>query len=117
MSFSVRMLLVMVLLSIGIGSQAQPGSAQLKWSKEGNSFYTEKGGNIVKIELPANKETVIVARESLIPPGEGRAIQVRNFSFSEDGGKVLLFTKTKRVWRYNTRGDYWVYDLGAKTFK
>src|SRR6187402_1157846 len=98
MSFSVRILLAIVFLSMGMGSQAQPGSTQLKWTKEGNSFYTEKAGNIVRVELPANKETVIISRESLLPPGEGRPIQIRNFSFSEDGGKVLLYTNTRRVW-------------------
>ena len=23
----------------------------------------------------------------------------------------MIFTNTRRVWRYNTRGDYWVLDL------
>ncbi|HMI62384.1 MAG TPA: DPP IV N-terminal domain-containing protein, partial [Puia sp.] len=32
---------------------------------------------------------------------------------SEDGRKVLIYTNTRRVWRYNTRGDYWVLDLGS----
>jgi len=117
MSFSVRMFLVFVSLLAGIGVEAQPGSSKLKWAKEGNSFYTEKGGDIVRVELPANKETVVVTRTDLTPSGEGRPVQVRNFSFSTDGGKILIYTNTKRVWRYNTRGDYWVYDLGAKTFK
>lgn len=34
--------------------------------------------------------------------------------WSNDKTKVLLFTNTKRVWRGRTRGDYWIYDLGAK---
>ena len=25
--------------------------------------------------------------------------------------KLLIFTNSVRVWRYNTRGDYWVYDF------
>jgi len=60
---------------------------------------------------------VIVSSTDITPRGEGRPIQVRNFSFSEDGGKLLIYTNTKRVWRYNTKGDYWVYDIGARTFR
>ena len=28
---------------------------------------------------------------------------------------MLLFTNSARVWRANTRGDYWVYDLDTQT--
>lgn len=117
MSFSVRILSVVVLASFWVGVMAQPGSTQLKWAREGNAFYTEKEGNIVRIEFPGNKETVVVPRTELVAPGQGKFIQVRNFSFSEDGGKVLIYTNTKRVWRYNTRGDYWVYDISGKSLK
>jgi len=33
---------------------------------------------------------------------------------SEDNKKVLINTNTKKVWRYDTRGDYWVYDSNTK---
>ena len=35
--------------------------------------------------------------------------------WSADKTKFLLFTNTQRVWRARTRGDYWYYDLAAKT--
>lgn len=117
MCFSVRLFLTLAIWLVCVGAEAQPGSSQLKWTKEGNAFYTEKNGGIVRIELPGNVETDIVSRMQLVPPGEGRPLQVKNFSFSEDGNKLLIFTNTKRVWRYNTKGDYWVYDLGTKTLK
>jgi len=31
--------------------------------------------------------------------------------------RVLLFTNTAKVWRYNTRGDYWVMDIIANKLK
>ncbi|HVU54954.1 MAG TPA: S9 family peptidase [Puia sp.] len=117
MSFSVRVFLTLSILLVCVGVEAQPGSSQLKWAKEGNSFYTVKNGNIIRIQLPGNEETTIASRMQLTPSGEGVPIQVKNFSFSEDGNKLLIFTNTKRVWRYNTRGDYWVYDLSTKTLK
>ena len=88
---------------------AQPGSTLLKWTAEGNSFYKVSSGNIVRVDL-SGEETVIVPSDQLIPQGQGRPLAIRNFSFSEDGKKLLLYTNTRRVWRYDTRGDYWVLD-------
>jgi dipeptidyl-peptidase 4 len=88
---------------------AQPGSTLLKWSKEGNSFYRVSSGNIVQVDI-SGQETVMVTSDQLRPVGEGRPLAVRDFSFSEDGKKVLIYTNAKRVWRYDTRGDYWVLD-------
>ena len=117
MSYPVRIFLALTIWLVCVQAEAQPGSSKLKWAKEGNAFYTEKNGGIVRIGLPGNVETTIVSRTQLVPSGEIRPLQVKNFSFSEDGNKLLIFTNTKRVWRYNTRGDYWVYDLGAKVLK
>ena len=37
-----------------------------------------------------------------------------DYSWSQDGRKLLVFTNTQRVWRQNTRGDYWVFEIAAK---
>lgn len=52
----------------------------------------------------------MVPAAMLVPAGEGRPLSVRDFAFSADQRKVLIYTNTKRVWRYDTRGDYWVLD-------
>jgi dipeptidyl-peptidase-4 len=90
---------------------AQPGSTLLKWAKDGNSYYQAKGGNIVQVQLPDDRETVVVTQERLKPSGRIQALAVRNFAFSADGKKLLIYTNAQRVWRYDTRGDYWVLDL------
>ena len=105
------------LLIFSIGVAAQPGSREIKWTKEGNAYYQVKGGEIVQVELPDSKETVLVSRDQLIPGGQAKPLVPRSFEFSEDGKKLLLYTNSQRVWRYDTRGDYWVLDLGAKTLK
>jgi len=109
--------IVIILMVVTAVLRAQPGSKELKWTNDGNSFYSSKAGDIVRTDLPDNKETVVVSRDQLIPTGHGRPLTVKNFSFSDDGNRILLFTNTKRVWRYDTRGDYWVYDLRAKTLR
>jgi dipeptidyl-peptidase-4 len=38
-------------------------------------------------------------------------LQISDYSWSSDGRQLLVFTNTKRVWRQNTRGDYYVIDV------
>ena len=40
-----------------------------------------------------------------------------SLSWSNNNDKVLIFNNTQRVWRYNTRGDYWVLDLTDKSLR
>src|SRR5579859_673642 len=105
---------VFLLLGFVFGGYAQPGSTLLKWTKEGNSFYKVSAGAIVRVDLPANQETVVVSTDLLRPVGYGRPLVIRDFSFSADGKKVLIYTNARRVWRYDTRGDYWVLDRGSR---
>ena len=44
-------------------------------------------------------------------------LRIDDFSVSADGRRLLLFTNTRRVWRLNTRGDYWVFDRDAKALR
>jgi dipeptidyl-peptidase-4 len=87
------------------------------WAADGYQYYRFQGNQIVELDTrDAGKKTVLVTAENLTPPGQ-QPLSVANFYLSDDGQKVLIFTNTKRVWRYNTRGDYWVYDMAAKTLK
>lgn len=87
------------------------------WAKDGYQYYKVNAGGIDELDArDVNKKTTIVTKEMLTPQGKA-SLSISGFSFSEDGNKVLIFTNTKRVWRYNTRGDYWVYDITAKTLK
>lgn len=88
----------------------------VKWAKDGNSYYSAQGGELSQFILPQNTKTVLLSKEQLTPQGQ-KPLAFRSFSFSDDDKKVLLFTNTKKVWRLNTRGDYWVYDRSANTLK
>ena len=91
----------------------------INWAKDGYQYYQSARGGSAIFEYDTRdsaKKTVIVTKEMLTPQGK-KSLTVSGFAFSQDGNKVMIFTNTKRVWRYNTRGDYWVYDLNAKTLK
>ncbi|HVV55013.1 MAG TPA: DPP IV N-terminal domain-containing protein [Mucilaginibacter sp.] len=98
--------------------QAKAQRAGINWASDGYQYYrSDRDGDIDEYDTrDSAKKAVIVSKEMLTPPGKA-ALRVSGFAFSEDGSKVMIFTNTKRVWRYNTRGDYWVYDINSKTLK
>ena len=87
-----------------------------QWLPDGSGYRDASDSQIVEVTLPANQEKVIVSPAQLTPEG-GSPLNIRSYSISKAGDKVLVYTNTKRVWRYDTRGDYWVYDITAKTLK
>jgi dipeptidyl-peptidase-4 len=109
-------LTLILLLSFQSKVKAQRGATI--WAKDGYQYYKNgQNGDIVELDTrDSGKKTVVVTKEMLTPQGKA-PLSVSGFSFTDDGNKVLIFTNTKRVWRYNTRGDYWVYDLASKTLK
>lgn len=108
-------LLLILLMLTQVTVKAQRGKTH--WAADGYQYYRGDASGIVELDTrDANKKTVLVSTEMLTPPGKS-PLKVANFILSDDGQKVLIFTNTQRVWRYNTRGDYWVYDLTAKTLK
>jgi dipeptidyl-peptidase-4 len=89
---------------------AQPPKG-VHWTKDGSGYYETDQSGITLHTLPANTKKTVVDKSKLTPAGTSTALNVRNFFFSDDGKKVLIYTNSKRVWRYDTKGDYWVLDL------
>ena len=89
----------------------------VNWSSDGNSYFRNEGGDIVKYTLPQNSKTVLVSKDKLKPTGAEKSLPVRSFKFSTDYNKVLIYTNTKKVWRLDTRGDYWLYDIASGQLK
>lgn len=94
---------------------AQPGA--IKWSPDGNSYYRVESNEVIQYTLPANTKTTFIAAADLTPTGQAKPLTVRAFYFSNDLQKLLIYTNTRRVWRADTRGDYWVMDLKTKALK
>lgn len=105
-----RLLPIIAFLFISLsGILAQSGN--IKWSADGKSFYSINKNEITKNVLPENNQEIMLSNSQLTPAGASAPLKISNFTFSQDQTKVLLFTKTKKVWRLNTKGEYWVYDL------
>lgn len=99
-------LLTICLLLTFYNSNAQG----IKWANDGNSYYRFIKNELVQYTLPENQPKVVITSQQLTPKGRKTPISVEFYSFSDDQQKMLLFTNTQRVWRLNSKGDYWVLD-------
>lgn len=73
----------------------------------------DQNKSIVRYDAATGERTVFVESAALVPPGKTEPLSVQHYDVSADQGRVLIFTNTVRVWRANTRGDYWVLDRGT----
>ena len=94
----------------------------VEWLPDGNSYTTfepsktlKNAMDIFKVDPKTGNKTLLVSAENLIPQGSNDPISIENYSWSPDVTKMIIFTNGKRVWRYNTKGDYWVFDLTSKS--
>ena len=70
-----------------------------------------KGREIVRYDAATGARSILVAASLLTPPGADAPLDVSEYAWSADGARLLVFTNTRKVWRDNTRGDYWVLTL------
>ena len=85
--------------------------SKITWTPDGNGYFKFKDGGIVKVDPRTDNETLWISAEQLTPAGFTKNLKVQSFDISNDNQKILLFANTAKVWRYNTRGDYWVLNL------
>ncbi|MEZ4902853.1 MAG: DPP IV N-terminal domain-containing protein [Spirosomataceae bacterium] len=105
-------LLFFFLLNISTFAQFNRG---IQWTQDGNSYLRLEQSEIVQYSMPNLDKKTIVTATQLTPKGQTQPLNVRSYTFTGNGRKVLIYTNTQRVWRYDTRGDYWVLDLDKNT--
>jgi dipeptidyl-peptidase-4 len=108
-----KTLLVVVVVSCSISSYPQFKPRAVNWTPAGDAYLQIKDGNIVQTDLKTDKETVLIKKEQLIPAGKSEPLLFNIYNFSVNKKKLLIYTNTAKVWRYNTRGDYWVLDIAS----
>jgi len=94
----------------------------LQWAPVGGAFVKRvassevQGGQDVVLETPEGEQTRIVAASELLyeePNDEShtkKSLSINNYALSDDSNLLLIYTNSKRVWRRDTRGDYWIHD-------
>jgi len=99
------------------GLYRSKGIGPLRWMKDNQSYsameynQTAKGNDLVRYDVVRGTKSVLVNANLLVPAGSSQALAIDDYDWSDDNTKLLIFTNTRKVWRYNTRGDYWVLNL------
>src|SRR5713226_3247396 len=93
-----------------------------RWIENGAAYTTVEpsdavrgASDIVRYETATGARSVDVSARRLIASGDSVPLDIDDYGWSADGSQLLLFTNSRRVWRQNTRGDYWV--LNRRTWK
>ena len=90
-----------------------PRFGPARWLPDGTAYTTVESGDIVRYDAATGARGVVVAASRLTPPGTSTPLAIDDYTWSRDGQRLLVFTNTRRVWRQNTRGDYWVFDMAS----
>ncbi|SOD97296.1 dipeptidyl-peptidase-4 [Spirosoma fluviale] len=108
-SFRLRKLLPALLIGfITVEATAQVPGRQLHWTTDGNAYAAVEQGDLVKTDIKTGHKAVLLGKDKLRRPGSDQPMPVADFAFTPDSASVLVFTNTARVWRYNTKGDYYL---------
>jgi dipeptidyl-peptidase-4 len=67
---------------------------------------------LVRYDAATGTREVWVPAARLVPAGDSVPLDIEDYALSPDRMRLLLFTNSRKVWRQNTRGDFWVLDLG-----
>jgi dipeptidyl-peptidase-4 len=96
----------------------------VQWQADGSGYLALEPSptkrnflDIVRYDAANGQRTVKVSAEKLTPSGANTPLLVEEFAMTSDEQKLLIFTNSQRVWRSNTRGDYWVLDSQTGALK
>ncbi|RHW78043.1 S9 family peptidase [Colwellia sp. RSH04] len=92
---------------------------QIRWLSDGSGYLSVEqnlqakghGKSIVQYNPTTLEATILVSAEQLTPDGQDKALSIDDYRFSDDRSKLLIYTNSKKVWRSNSRGDYWLFDI------
>ncbi len=106
------------------GGEFEPEYVAIRWLSDSSAYVTLEpstessgGRDLVSHDPASGEKRVLVSAAELIPPRESAPLAVEDYAFSPDRSRLLVFTNSKRVWRTNSRGDYWVLDRAARELR
>jgi dipeptidyl-peptidase 4 len=73
--------------------------------------------DIIEYDTATGRRSVLVSASDLKPAGAPSPLAIDGYQWSPDHARLLLYTNSKRVWRQNTRGDYWVLDRASRALR
>ncbi len=82
------------------------------WLPDSHGMVSVEGNSdIVTLDAMTGKRRIVVNGARFVPADQTDRLAIERFWFTSDMHKVLIFTHSVKVWRQNTKGDYWVLDI------
>lgn len=91
--------------------------ASVHWEARGATYVTVERSCLVRHDVATDRSEVLVPASELRPEGASAPLSIESYEASADFSRLLIYTNSRRVWRRNTRGDYWVLDRQAHTLR
>ena len=91
-------------------------SFSVQWLKTGSAYTFLKkvdesdseSPRQIWLQEPGLGEPRLLVPATLLTPRDSDTLAIQGYTFSDDLNLLLIYTNSQRVWRANTRGDYWV---------
>lgn len=85
----------------------------IRWTSDGENYTrlvrADSGGqDLVRVNAATGTSTILIPASRFTPEGATGPLRIENYAWSPDGNWLLVFTNSARVWRTNTRGDFYV---------
>ncbi len=87
------------------------------WMEDGESYSTFTSEGLIKNSIKTGEKKVLVPMSAFVPEGQTEPISADGLEWSADKSKLVVYTNSSRVWRMNTRGDYWIIDVASGKIK
>ena len=91
----------------------------LAWTPDGKAYTVVEedstgATDLYHVDAIGGDRQLLVRGRGLVPPGATKPAAIEEYSFSADGSRLLIFTNSVRVWRQNTKGTFFVWDLATR---
>ncbi len=96
-------------MQVPAGTQWLDGS--VRYTALEPSAADPKRMDLVAYVTATGERSVLVPAAAFVPADSTAPLDVDDYNWSADKKQLLLFTNTQKVWRLNTRGDYWILNL------
>ena len=87
----------------------------IRWAPDGQSYTHVEAlpgaTDLYQVDASSGSQERLITGTELVPPGSEAPIRIESYQFSTDRSKLLIFTNSERVWRQNTKGEYFVWDF------
>lgn len=89
----------------------QKSIAGIRWMKDGKFYSSLKENKVIRYDITTGSAVETVLDGSTLP----EKLTIQGYTFSDDEKKLLLLTGFQGIYRRSFKGEYFVYDLAAKT--